>query len=350
MDAFYASVEQRDFPKFKGKPLVVGGSPDSRGVVATCSYEARQFGIRSAMPCSHAYRLCPDAIFTRPRFAEYKAVSVKIHQIFRQYTDIIEPLSLDEAYLDVSNCEQHDGSATLIANAIRQDIEQQLALTASAGVSYNKFLAKIASDINKPNGITIIKPEEGPEFVAALPIGKFFGIGKVTEKKMQNLGIHHGADLLNWSQEQLLKQFGKFGGALYAICRGIDDRPVRTSRTRKSISKETTFASDIIDMEYITEMVERLAIQVAQVLQEKSLSARTATLKVKYLDFQQITRSQSITSGHITDAETIINLVMLLLEETEVGQRAIRLIGVGCSNLQSTDSNEIIQETFDFEK
>lgn len=346
MDAFYASVEQRDFPEYQGKPLVVGGSPQSRGVVATCSYEARQFGIRSAMPCSHAYRLCPDAIFVRPRFAEYKAASQQIHAVFQQYTHLIEPLSLDEAYLDVTNCELHEGSATRIANAIREDIWQTLSLRASAGVSYNKFLAKIASDINKPNGIAVITPDQGPDFVQTLPIGRFFGIGKVTEKKMQDKGIHTGGDLLAWSEEELRQQFGKFGGALYLICRGIDERPVRTSRTRKSISKETTFAEDVSDIATMHAVLAKLAEQVIAVLDDKELIAATVTLKVKYHDFQQITRSFSPSGSGITQADELLTIGKHLLEDA-VQEKPVRLLGLGCSNLHARAENNSFQHVLD---
>lgn len=240
MDAFYASVEQRDFPELKGKPLIVGGQPDSRGVVAACSYEARKFGIHSAMASSRAYRLCPEAIFVRPRFDAYKEASNIIREIFWRYASEVEPLSLDEAYLDVTYTESFNGSATLIAKAIKSEILAETGLIASAGVSYNKFLAKIASDMDKPDGLYLIRPEQGQEFVNKLPIGKFHGIGPATEAKMKNLGIHTGNDLRQKTLAELTERFGKSGQYYYNIARAIDERPVRSQRIRKSLGKETT--------------------------------------------------------------------------------------------------------------
>jgi DNA polymerase-4 len=237
MDAFYASVEQRDFPEYRGKPLIVGGPPDSRGVVAACSYEARRFGIHSAMPSSRAWRLCPQAIFVKPRFDVYRTVSREIQAVFYEFTDKVEPLSLDEAYLDVSECNRWSGSATLIAKEIKSRIRLKTGLTASAGVSYNKFLAKIASDMDKPDGLYVIKPEQGEAFIEKLPIGRFFGVGRATEAKMKQLNIHTGLDLKNWSRDDLVAHFGKPGGYYYEIARGIDRRAVNSHRIRKSISK-----------------------------------------------------------------------------------------------------------------
>jgi len=252
MDAFFASVEQRDQPEYQGQPLIVGGQPNSRGVVAACSYEARKFGIHSAMPSSRAYRLCPKAIFVKPRFEAYRAVSNQIREIFWRYASQVEPLSLDEAYLDVSYTEAFDGSATRIAQAIKADILSTTKLNASAGVSYNKFLAKIASDMDKPNGLYVIKPEQGMDFVANLPVGQFHGIGPATEAKMQKLGIHTGADLRNKSLAQLVERFGKSGQYYYNIARAIDERPVRSQRVRKSLGKETTFAEDVLSVPLLT--------------------------------------------------------------------------------------------------
>ncbi|MCK4708892.1 MAG: DNA polymerase IV, partial [Gammaproteobacteria bacterium] len=245
MDAFFAAVEQRDFPEYKGKPLIVGGNPEKRGVVATCSYEARKFGIHSAMASSTAYRLCPQAIIVKPRFEAYREVSNIIRSIFHQYTNLVEPLSLDEAYLDVSESSQFDGSASLIAKDIKQKIFEQTQLTASAGVSYNKFLAKVASDMNKPDGLTLIRPEQGEEFVAALAIGKFYGVGKATEAKMKSLGINAGADLKKLSLSECQQTFGKAGSYYYNICRGVDEREVVKQRERKSLGSETTFEKDL---------------------------------------------------------------------------------------------------------
>ena len=245
MDAFYAAIEQRDFPQYKDKPVVVGGNPNSRGVVATCSYEARKYGIHSAMPSYRAYRLCPQAVFVRPRFVAYKEASEKIKEIFYQYTSLVEPLSLDEAYLDVTNSTKCSGSATLIAKEIKRKIFEKIQLTASAGVSYNKFLAKIASDFQKPDGLTVVLPQEGEEFVKKLKIRQFHGVGKVTEKKMHQLGIYTGADLKKLNLEELKQHFGKFSEYLYKVARAIDNRPVKILWQRKSIGKETTFSKDI---------------------------------------------------------------------------------------------------------
>lgn len=336
MDAFYASVEQRDQPDLKGKPVIVGGDPGRRGVVAACSYEARRFGIHSAMPASRAKRLCPDAIFLRPRMARYRDISAQIQAIFHRYTELIEPLSLDEAYLDVSETDQHHGSATLIAHAIKQAIREETQLIASAGISYNKFLAKIASDMDKPDGLFVIKPEEGAGFIAELPIGKFYGVGPATEARMQSLGIQTGADLRKWSKADLLNQFGKVGTHYYQIARGIDHRAVNPTRVRKSLGSEHTFDQDLIERHLILNALEQTAEKVSGMLKEKSLLARTVTIKVKYSNFEQITRSHTLdqpTQSH----EQFKNALPFLLRETEVGDRAVRLLGVTASNLIHAD-------------
>ena len=258
MDAFFASVEQRDFPELQGKPVIVGGQPHSRGVVAACSYEARKFGIHSAMPSSQAFRLCPDAVFVKPRFDAYRQASSIIREIFYSFTDLVEPPSLDEAYLDVSHCTKHNGSATLIAQNIVTIIQQQTSLTASAGISYNKFLAKIASDINKPNGLYLITPKQGEAFIENLPIRKFHGIGKATEAKMTKLGIRNGKELKQASLQCLREYFGKAGLHYYQIARGIDPRPVKTNRPNKSIGIETTFEQDIFDKKVILKLLHQL--------------------------------------------------------------------------------------------
>lgn len=334
MDAFFASVEQRDEPSYRGKPLVVGGQPNSRGVVAACSYEARRFGIHSAMPCSRAYRLYPQTIFVRPRFEVYREVSKQIHAIFRSFTDKVEPLSLDEAYLDVSNSRDCKGSATRIAQRIRQRIFEETDLTASAGISYNKFLAKIASDINKPNGQYVILPDQGKDFVSELSIGKFYGIGKVTEGKMKALGIHNGQDLRSHSLEYLQARFGKSAHYFYQIARGIDERPVSVRRERKSIGAEITFAQDLIDIQEMIDHLSHLAVRVADNLQQKKLQARTLTIKVKYADFKQVTRSQSVGNA-ITNIEQVQAWLPLLLAKTQAGEQPVRLLGVSLSTLES---------------
>ena len=249
MDAFYAAVEQRDFPQYRNKPVIVGGNPFSRGVVATCSYEARPYGVHSAMASSRAYRLCPEAIFVKPRFEAYKEVSSVIRKIFYDYTDQVEPLSLDEAYLDVSHAVKSGGSASLIAKEIKSRIRQETLLTSSAGVSYNKFLAKIASELNKPDGFCLIVPEQGETFIENLPIQKFHGVGKATARKMRALGVATGKDLKALPLDVLQQHFGKTAMYYYDIARGIDRRPVVNMRTSRSIGAETTFENDIIDYE-----------------------------------------------------------------------------------------------------
>ncbi|MCD6188004.1 MAG: DNA polymerase IV [Desulfuromusa sp.] len=332
MDAFYASVEQRDNVQLRGKPVVVGGNPDSRGVVATCSYEARQFGIHSAMSCARAYRLCPQVIFVRPRFDAYHEVSQQIRAIFLQYTDLVEPLSLDEAYLDVSSNKPNIQSATWVAQIIRQKIRNETALTASAGISYNKFLAKIASDIKKPDGLTVVTPEQAEQFIARLPIRRFHGVGRVTEKKMQNLGILTGADLRQHSLQELGKNFGKAGEYYFNIARGIDLRPVVPNRVRKSIGKETTLTEDTADHGQMLTIIGDLAEKVATLLQTKQTSGLTLTLKIKYSDFQIVTRSIS-REQPIETAEEILLLSEKLLQKTEAGERSVRLLGVTISHL-----------------
>ncbi len=332
MDAFYASVEQRDEPRYRGRPLIVGGQPNSRGVVAACSYEARRFGIHSAMACARAYRLCPDAVFVPPRFTAYRAVSEQIHAVFRAFTAQVEPLSLDEAYLDVTGIAACDGSATRIAEAIKQRIVETTGLTASAGVSYNKFLAKIASDVNKPDGLFVIRPEHGAAFVAALPIGRFHGIGKVTERRMRALGIHTGADLGTCPLEVLQTHFGKAAGYYHDLARGIDPRPVIATRERKSIGAETTFVTDLQQIAELWSPLDDLIARVARQLDTAALQAHTATLKVKYADFAVATRS--VTTPHaITDATALRARIQPLLGKTAAGARAVRLIGVSVSGL-----------------
>ena len=331
MDAFYASVEQRDKPELRGKPLVVGGRPESRGVVAACSYEARKFGIHSAMPSSRAAKLCPDVVFLPPRFDAYREASSEIHKVFRQYTQMIEPLSLDEAYLDVTEYAEQEGSATVVAQLIKKQIKEQVKLTASAGVSYNKFLAKIASDMDKPDGLYVIRPEFAPTFIEQLEIRKFFGIGKVTEKKMQALGIFLGADLKKLSRIQLQTQFGKSGDYYYNIARGIDERPVRAHRERKSLGNETTFENNVTDKKEIWQTLNRLAAKLAEMTKKRNLMARTLTLKVRYADFTLITRSKT-TDIPMQSLDDVLETLPELLKKTEVGERPIRLIGVTFAN------------------
>ncbi|WP_321371249.1 DNA polymerase IV [uncultured Desulfuromusa sp.] len=332
MDAFYASVEQRDHPQLRGQPVVVGGNPDSRGVVATCSYEARRFGIHSAMSCARAYRLCPQAVFVRPRFDAYQRVSQQIREIFFSYTDLVEPLSLDEAYLDVTTNKAKMQSATWVAQNICKEIRQQTHLTASAGVSYNKFLAKIASDVKKPAGLTVVTPEQAESFIEQLPIRRFHGVGRVTEKKMKALGIHTGADLRRHSLVELNKNFGKAGQYYFNIARGIDLRPVVPNRIRKSIGKETTLGEDITDISQMLTIIGDLSQRVGALLERKQTSGMTLTLKVKYADFQTVTRSFSHEKA-IETAEDILKIAESLLQKTDAGNRAVRLLGVTVSHL-----------------
>lgn len=336
MDAFFAAVEQRDFPDLKGKPVVVGGQPDSRGVVATCSYEARKFGIHSAMPASRAYQLCPHASFVPPRFAAYKQASEDIHKVFKQFTDIIEPLSLDEAYLDVSESDICNGSATLIAKEIRLQIYNAIQLTASAGIAYNKFLAKLASDQNKPDGQFVIKPGEAEAYLKTLPIGRFYGVGKVTESKMQASGIKTGGDLKNKTIVELQSLFGNSAEYYYSISRGIDHRPVTATYVRKSLGSETTFQADISEIDEMLKHLSALLIDVLDSLSNRKLLAYTITIKVKYANFTQVTRSYTSDSV-ISDFNKAKELIPVLLDKTEVNKKSVRLLGLSFSNLVSSE-------------
>lgn len=331
MDAFYASVEQRDHPEYRGKPLVVGGSPQARGVVATASYEARKFGIRSAMSSKRALQLCPDALFVRPRFDAYKEASRKIREIFGRYTDLIEPLSLDEAYLDVTEDKLNIGSAIEIATQIKQAIKDELQLTASAGVSINKFVAKIASDINKPDGLKFIGPSAIEVFMEKLPVEKFFGVGKVTAQKMKNMGLHTGADLKQLTEDELTRHFGKAGKFYYQIVRGIDNREVQPHRETKSLAAEDTFAYDLTTIEEMEAQLDKIAQTVCNRLQHYQLKGRTLTLKIKYGDFKQITRNQSFPTG-FNDLETIGATAKKLLAATDPTDKTVRLLGISLSN------------------
>jgi DNA polymerase-4 len=332
MDAFYASVEQRDNPEYKGKPIAVGGSPEGRGgVVATASYEARKFGVKSAMPSKKAKQLCPKIIFVKPRFDVYKAVSGKIREIFERYTDLIEPLSLDEAFLDVTVDKQNIGSALDIAQLIRKAIKEELQLTASAGVSINKFVAKIASDINKPDGLAFIGPSKIESFMEKLPVEKFFGVGKVTAEKMKSKGLHTGADLKKLTEAELVKNFGKPGRFFYKIIRGIDDREVQPNRESKSVGAEDTFSSDLTRLEEMNFELNKIALSVHERLKRNKLKGRTITLKIKYYDFKIITRSQSFAIA-LDDFDTIFETAKKLLEATEPVDSRIRLLGISISN------------------
>jgi len=331
MDAFYASIEQRDFPEYRNKPIVVGGSPEGRGVVATASYEARKFGIHSAMSSRRAQQLCPEVIFIRPRFHVYKEVSNKLREIFKRYTDLIEPLSLDEAYLDVTHDKLNIGSAIEIAKQIKQAIKDELHLTASAGVSTNKFIAKIASDFKKPNGLTFIGPSKIQSFIEKLPVEKFFGVGKVTAEKMKAMNLFTGADLKKLSEQEMVKHFGKVGRFYYNIVRGIDDRNVQPERETKSVGAEDTFLYDLANIDEMNVELDRIAQTVYNRLQKYNLKGRTITLKIKFSDFKQITRSHSF-SNPISEIDKIRETAKLLLASSEIGNRKVRLLGITLSN------------------
>lgn len=336
MDAFYASVEQRDNPALRGKPVIVGGSPNGRGVVAAASYEARKFGVHSAMPSGQAARLCPNAIFVKTRFDAYKEASRQIRDIFYEYTDLVEPLSLDEAYLDVTENHMNIPSATLIAKEIKGRIKETTGLTASAGVAHNKFLAKIASDIDKPNGLTLIPPDKAEAFLEELEIKKFFGVGKATQKKMYAVGIKTGSDLKKWSEIDLVKAFGKSGRYYYHIVRGIDYREVKPHRIRKSYGKERTFSEDVGEIEWIQNFLDELAQTISEGMKKINAAGKTITLKVRYKNFDTITRSFSL--SHYTNRYSdIAEISRKLLLETEAGNRKVRLVGITLSNL---DLNE----------
>jgi DNA polymerase IV len=332
MDAFYASVEQRDNPELRGKPVAVGGSQE-RGVVAAASYEARKFGVRSAMPSVTAKRQCPDLIFVKPRFEVYKAVSQQIREIFAEYTPIIEPLSLDEAYLDVTENLQSIPLARDVALAIRAKIKEVTGLNASAGISYNKFLAKLASDHRKPNGQYVITPEMGPAFVEDLPVSKFHGIGPATSTKMNGLGLYTGLDMRNQSLEFMEANFGKAGAYYYWISRGIDDREVQADRIRKSIGAENTFSNDLCEFEAMASELQPLIDKVWRHCEETGTRGRTVTLKVKYGDFELISRSRTV-AGSIGRRSELELASAELLKALFPMKKAVRLIGVSVSGFE----------------
>ncbi len=347
MDAFYASVEQRDNPSYRSLPLVVGGSPTQRGVVAAASYEARKFGIYSAMSSRIAIKKCPSLIFVRPRFDVYREVSEQIHDIFACYTSKIEPVALDEAYLDVTQNKQNIKYASTIAKLIRADIFKQTGLTASAGVSMNKFLAKMASGMNKPNGMTVILPQNAEVFVEALPIEKFHGIGKVTAAKMHSLGIKNGADLKLRSQKELTDCFGKAGEYYYKIARAQDDRPVEANRIRKSIGAETSFAQDLSDKLSILSELQEIARILKQRIEKHQASGRTITLKIKFSNYRQITRSKTLLAP-INDLETIGAKTVELLESVDLNEQSIRLLGISLSNLNNNINHHDNKNNYQF--
>ena len=332
MDAFFAAVEIRDNPEYKGKPIIVGGAPNSRGVVSTCSYEARKFGIHSAMPSSKAHRLCPQAIFVKPHFEAYRLASQQIRKIFFEYTDLVEPMSMDEAYLDVTNNKKNIPSATEIAIEIKQKILETTKLTASAGVSYNKFLAKIASDFDKPDGLVVITPKDAEKVLENLPIGKFHGIGKVSEQKMQKIGIRNGADLKKWSLKDLVKHFGKMGEFYYYVVQGIDNRQVQPNWIRKSLGHERTFSEDISDLKRLTEFLKISSSKISERMIKEKFKSRTLTLKIKYDNFDLITKSKTFSISFDKENE-IFSIACELLHQSVNGKNKIRLLGLSVSNL-----------------
>ena len=328
MDAFYASIEQRDHAEYRDRPVVVGGRPEQRGAVAAASYEARRYGIHSAMPSRVAIQRCPHVIFARPRFDVYRAVSEQIRTIFRDYTQLVEPLSLDEAYLDVTGCE----SAIATAKTIKQRIQATTQLTASAGVSINKFLAKMASDVNKPDGLYVILPEDAMAFIATLPIEKFHGIGPATARKMKQLGIVTGADLQHWSETDLVANFGKVGHHYFLVANAQDNRQVNPNRIRKSIGAERSFAEDLQSLEAMTTALATIVDEVEARLLKAKKMGHTLTLKIKYANYRQITRSRTLEIP-IQRATDIGPLAQALLEHHLDPHPQVRLLGVAIANL-----------------
>ena len=340
MDAFYASVEQRDDPALKGRPVAVGGTRE-RGVVAAASYEARTYGVRSAMASALARRMCPDLVFVRPRFEVYREVSRQIHGIFAEFTDLIEPLSLDEAYLDVTDNHQGIVTATEVARQIRARIREETGLTASAGVSYNKFIAKLASDHNKPDGLCVVRPEQGPAFIARLAVGRFHGVGPVTATRMEKLGIHTGADLRRCSREFLAQQFGKSGDYFYLAARAIDHRPVRPDRVRKSIGSENTFFQDLFTHDELAAALLESSETVARHAARTAKAGRTVSIKLRYSDFRTLTRAKTLPAP-VSDAATIQQVALALLAPLEPVEQGVRLLGVTLSNLGEGEEELVV--------
>ena len=336
MDCFFAAVEIRDDPSLRGKPVVVGGDPNSRGVVSTASYEARKYGIKSAMASAHALRLCPHAVFIRGSFTKYREASAKIREIFAQYTHLIEPVSIDEAYLDVTD-NPNFKYASQIAKHIQQDIWQKTKLTGSAGVAPNKMVAKIASDMNKPNGLTVVMPHQVQDFMANLPLRKISGVGPASEKQLSRIGLTLCSDVWSWDPKDLKEQLGdRMGDWILRRSRGIDRRPIQTNRLRKSLGTERTFSKDKSDVEDLRSILHHLSEEVSLGLQEKNLSGRTITVKIKYADFQQITRARSL-DGRMNDKETIYHIAKDLLGPKPAAEKPIRLLGITVSGFEDKE-------------
>ena len=349
MDAFYSSVEQMDNPQLKYKPVAVGGSKE-RGVVAAASYEAREYGVRSAMPSVMAKKRCKDLIFVKPRFERYKEISKQIRNIFFDYTDLVEPLSLDEAFLDVTNNKKNIPLATDIAKEIRDRIKNEIGLTASAGISINKFIAKVSTEINKPNGQKTIHPFKVDDFIESLPINKFFGVGKVTAKKMNKLGIYIGADLKTFDRLTLKKYFGKSGEHFYKIVRNIQDNPVNPNRIRKSIGAERTFSHDINSEGFMLDKLAGIADELEKRLNQSNNKGKTITIKLKYSDFSQQTRSKTI-EGYMATKEEFFPIIEELLYQKEI-HKSVRLLGISITNLYREkllpEEDYRVQLKFDF--
>jgi len=338
-DCFYAAIEMRDDPQLAGRPLAVGGSAERRGVIATCNYEARAYGVRSAMSSRHALKLCPDLLIVKPRMEAYKEASREIHGIFREYTELIEPLSLDEAYLDVSDCPHFAGSATRIAQDIRRKVSQRLHITVSAGVAPNKFLAKIASDWRKPDGLFVITPGEVEDFVAELPVSKLHGVGKVTAERLKRQGIERCEDLRHWSKLKLVREFGSFGERLYGLAYGVDDRPVQNDSRRQSVSVENTFDKDLPNLEAclekLPELMETLAVRMSRI--DSSYRPGKPFVKVKFHDFTQTTLEQA---GAARDLESY---QQLLAQAFARGGKPVRLLGIGVRLLDLRGAHEQLE-------
>lgn len=336
MDAFYASVEQRDDPRLRGKPVIVGGTPENRGVVAAASYEVRAFGVHSAMPTSRALRLCPDAILVRPRIPHYAEISRQIGEINRQYTDLVEPLSLDECFLDVTDNKRGIPFASAIARELRGRIRAEIGLTASAGVAPNKFLAKIASDLHKPDGLVVIRPDEVQRFLEPLPVERVWGVGPATAGEMHRIGVRTIGDLARVPAEALIARFGKSGELFARLARGEDDRPVQAEQRRKSVSQETTFPRDVSDLQALRETIVELADEVWQYCLRKQIQGSTVTVKVRYADFTTVTRSHTVPFP-ISSRAGLVAEGFQLIEKTQAGAIPVRLVGIGLSSLVAMD-------------
>jgi len=340
MDAFYASVEQRDDPQLRGQPVVVGGRPEERGVVAAASYEARQFGVHSAMPMKTALRLCPRAIRVASNFDKYRRVSAQIHAVFQEYTDLIEPLSLDEAYLDVTYNKLDIPFGARVAKMIKGDIRRELNLTASAGVASNKFLAKIASDLEKPDGLVVVLPDQIVDFLKDLPVGKIPGVGQVTRTRLEELNLHTIGDLAAFERTEMTRLFDKRGSHLWRLANGEDDEPVTAERDPKQVSQETTFPTDLYDSGEMHDVLRELADELSGRVRRRKIKGRVVTLKVRYPDFQTVTRSQTM-PFHIDRAAPILQQALQLLERTEADERGVRLLGLGLAGFEEEQTKQL---------